>query len=186
MHGKTAAAKQRVNASAQVMDMLVEQTHDVRHEWRSNERPMRFTDTRLDEQQRGVSLKMVPISLVMEGSSGKSYVMNLVDTPGAPLPATSCCGDSREQLLFCSCLSVHRSCRYTTHALRLLDLAGACMLNRMEGGKSTSAPGEDGFASRSHILWTGPCAGHVTCNNEAKAGLWTSDGVLLCAAKASR
>jgi 116 kDa U5 small nuclear ribonucleoprotein component len=67
----------------QIMDMLVEQTHDVRHQWRNNERGMRFTDTRLDEQQRGVSLKMVPMTLVMEGSSGKSYVMNLVDTPGA-------------------------------------------------------------------------------------------------------
>ena len=67
----------------QIMDMLVEQTHDVRHQWRNNERGMRFTDTRLDEQQRGVSLKMVPMTLVMEGSSGKSHVMNLVDTPGA-------------------------------------------------------------------------------------------------------
>mmetsp|Transcript_20010 Transcript_20010/g.60453 ORF Transcript_20010/g.60453 Transcript_20010/m.60453 type:complete len:985 (+) Transcript_20010:276-3230(+) len=70
-HGKTT-----------VMDMLVEQTHDVRHEWRNNERAMRFTDTRLDEQQRGVSLKMVPMTLVLESSSGKSHVMNLVDTPG--------------------------------------------------------------------------------------------------------
>jgi 116 kDa U5 small nuclear ribonucleoprotein component len=67
----------------QIMDMLVEQTHDVRHQWRNNERGMRFTDTRLDEQQRGVSLKMVPMTLVMEGSSGKSHAMNLVDTPGA-------------------------------------------------------------------------------------------------------
>ncbi len=63
--------------------MLVEQTHDVRHEWRNNERAMRFTDTRVDEQQRGVSLKMVPMTLVLEGSSGKSHIMNLVDTPGA-------------------------------------------------------------------------------------------------------
>ena len=64
--------------------MLVEQTHDVRHEWRNNERPMRFTDTRLDEQQREVSLKMVPMSLLLAASSGKSYLMNLIDTPGAP------------------------------------------------------------------------------------------------------
>jgi U5 small nuclear ribonucleoprotein component len=38
-HGKTS-----------VMDMFVEQTHDIRHEWRSNERQMKFTDTRYDEQ----------------------------------------------------------------------------------------------------------------------------------------
>ena len=68
----------------QVMDMLVEQTHAIRHEVRSNERAMRFTDTRLDEQQRGVSLKMVPVSLVMAGGKGKSYLLNLADTPGAP------------------------------------------------------------------------------------------------------
>lgn len=69
----------------QVMDMFVEQTHEIRHEWRDNERPMRFTDTRLDEQERAISLKMVPMSLVMEGSSGKSYLCNLIDTPGAQL-----------------------------------------------------------------------------------------------------
>ena len=67
--------------------MLVEQTHEVRHEWRNNERPMRFTDTRLDEQQRAVSLKMVPMSLLLESSTGKSFLMNLIDTPGAPLSA---------------------------------------------------------------------------------------------------
>ena len=67
----------------QVMDMFVEQTHEVRHEERNNVRAMRFTDTRVDEQERAVSLKMVPISLVMQGSSGKSYLCNLIDTPGA-------------------------------------------------------------------------------------------------------
>ena len=66
----------------QVMDMFVEQTHDIETQMRDGEKPMRFTDTRLDEQERGVSLKMVPMSLVMEGTSGKSYLMNLIDTPG--------------------------------------------------------------------------------------------------------
>ena len=33
-------------AALQLMDMLVEQTHDLKYEWRSNERPMRYTDTR--------------------------------------------------------------------------------------------------------------------------------------------
>lgn len=65
-----------------LMDMCVEQTHVVTHEMRSNEKPLRYTDTRMDEQARAISLKAVPMSLVMEGSSGKSYVMNLMDTPG--------------------------------------------------------------------------------------------------------
>ena len=71
--------------TAQVMDMFVEQTHNIDTQMRDGEKPMRFTDTRLDEQERGVSLKMVPMSLVMEGTSGKSYLMNLIDTPGGSL-----------------------------------------------------------------------------------------------------
>ena len=64
------------------MDMLVEQTHDLRYEWRNNERPLRFTDTRVDEQSRGISMKSTPMSLVLEASTGKSFVMNMLDTPG--------------------------------------------------------------------------------------------------------
>ena len=75
----------------QVMDMFVEQTHNIETQMRDGEKPMRFTDTRLDEQERGVSLKMVPMSLVMEGTSGKSYLMNLIDTPGT-LRASSLTG----------------------------------------------------------------------------------------------
>ena len=91
--------------------MLVEQTHAIRHEVRSNERAMRFTDTRLDEQQRGVSLKMVPLSLVMAGGKGKSYLLNLIDTPGAPAARPSRSDHCQRQLcelrraaLFCSVL----------------------------------------------------------------------------------
>lgn len=65
-----------------VMDMFVEQTHIIHHEWRTNEKQLKFTDTRLDEQARGISIKMMPMSLVMEASSGKSYLMNLMDCPG--------------------------------------------------------------------------------------------------------
>ena len=67
------------------MDMLVEQTHDLRYQWRNNERPLRFTDTRVDEQSRGISMKSTPMSLVLEASSGKSFVMNMVDTPGTAI-----------------------------------------------------------------------------------------------------
>mmetsp|Transcript_14693 Transcript_14693/g.41340 ORF Transcript_14693/g.41340 Transcript_14693/m.41340 type:complete len:992 (-) Transcript_14693:61-3036(-) len=70
-HGKTT-----------VMDMLVKQTHEVRHEWRSNEKELRWTDTRMDEQQRGISIKMTPMTLVMEASSGKSRLFTMLDCPG--------------------------------------------------------------------------------------------------------
>lgn len=68
--------------AVQLMDMLVEQTHDLRYEWRNNERPLRYTDTRVDEQSRGISMKSTPMSLILEASNGKSFVMNMLDTPG--------------------------------------------------------------------------------------------------------
>jgi U5 small nuclear ribonucleoprotein component len=43
---------------------------------------MRYTDTRRDEQEREMSIKAVPMSLVMQGASGKSYLLNLMDAPG--------------------------------------------------------------------------------------------------------
>ena len=70
----------------QVMDMLVEQTHEIRHELRQNDKAMRYTDTRLDEQDRGISVKMVPMSLLLPSSSGKSFLFNLIDTPGTSEP----------------------------------------------------------------------------------------------------
>ena len=64
------------------MDMLLEQTHDVQFEWYSSDRQLRYTDTRLDEQDREVSIKAVPMSLVMPSSTGKHLLFNLMDTPG--------------------------------------------------------------------------------------------------------
>jgi hypothetical protein len=49
---------------------------------RNFEAPLRFTDTRVDEQERGISLKAVPMSLVLESSQRKSFLLNIMDTPG--------------------------------------------------------------------------------------------------------
>lgn len=71
-HGKTT-----------LMDMLVEQTNDVRSlDIRTNGQQLRFTDTRVDEQARGISIKAMPMSLVLEGGTGKSFLVNLIDCPG--------------------------------------------------------------------------------------------------------
>ena len=70
-HGKTA-----------LVDTLIYQTHATRHETRQNERLMRYTDSRLDEQQRELSIKACPVALVLESLKGKSYLLNLTDTPG--------------------------------------------------------------------------------------------------------
>lgn len=44
----------------------------------------RYTDARLDEQARRVSLKATPISLVLPSGTGKSHLLQLVDAPGHP------------------------------------------------------------------------------------------------------
>lgn len=64
------------------MDMLVEQTHEISTFDIEGERHMRYTDTRIDEQERKISIKAVPMSLVLEDSNAKSYLCNIMDTPG--------------------------------------------------------------------------------------------------------
>ena len=71
-HGKTT-----------VFDMLVEQTHHVDDAIvHADDRALRYTDTRLDEQDREVSIKAVPMSLVMPNGAGKHLLFNMMDTPG--------------------------------------------------------------------------------------------------------
>ncbi|KAF5198581.1 U5 small nuclear ribonucleoprotein component [Thalictrum thalictroides] len=64
------------------MDMLVEQTHHISTFDSNSEKHMRYTDTRIDEQERRISIKAVPMSLVLEDSKAKSYLCNVMDTPG--------------------------------------------------------------------------------------------------------
>ena len=61
------------------------QTHELRPEHRRPDRQLKFTDTRLDEQARGISVKAMPMSLVLEGGTGKSFLINLTDCPGEEL-----------------------------------------------------------------------------------------------------
>lgn len=42
----------------------------------------RYTDTRLDERERGVSLKSMPVSYMLADFRGKSHLINVIDTPG--------------------------------------------------------------------------------------------------------
>ncbi|XP_030952149.1 110 kDa U5 small nuclear ribonucleoprotein component CLO-like [Quercus lobata] len=64
------------------MDMLIEQTHHMSTFDANSEKHLRYTDTRIDEQERRISIKAVPMSLVLEDSNSKSYVCNIMDTPG--------------------------------------------------------------------------------------------------------
>jgi 116 kDa U5 small nuclear ribonucleoprotein component len=67
-HGKTTLA-----------DLLIEHTHVT--PW-DPARHVRYTDARQDEQDRGVSIKATPVSLVLPDGRGKSHLINVVDTPG--------------------------------------------------------------------------------------------------------
>lgn len=63
------------------MDMFVQHTHTkswdpaVEH---------KYTDTRKDEKERALSIKSMPMSFVLQDSRDKSYLVNLIDTPGHP------------------------------------------------------------------------------------------------------
>lgn len=67
-HGKTS-----------LIDNFVEQTHP---KYFNLSKQIRYTDTRFDEQQRGVSMKMTPMSFVLSNSAHKSFLINFLDTPG--------------------------------------------------------------------------------------------------------
>ncbi|CAN4103624.1 unnamed protein product [Withania somnifera] len=64
------------------MDMLVEQTHHISTFDQNSEKHMRYTDTRIDEEERRISIKSIPMSLVLEDSNSKSYLCNIMDAPG--------------------------------------------------------------------------------------------------------
>ncbi|EED16006.1 U5 snRNP component Snu114, putative [Talaromyces stipitatus ATCC 10500] len=75
-HGKTA-----------FMDMLVMQTHDInerleKRTGRKRDEQLRYTDVHFLERERQLSIKSAPMSLVLQGTKGKSYLFNILDTPG--------------------------------------------------------------------------------------------------------
>lgn len=68
-HGKTSFVDTLVQAA-------LAEPWDVRHP------QMRYTDTRKDEQDRHISVKTTPISLVLQDVKDKYYMVNLLDAPG--------------------------------------------------------------------------------------------------------
>lgn len=75
-HGKTA-----------FMDMLVLETHDIndrleRRTGKNRDEQLRYTDISDVERNRGLSVKAAPMSLVLQGTKGKSHLLNVIDTPG--------------------------------------------------------------------------------------------------------
>ncbi|KAI6181693.1 Tr-type G domain-containing protein [Aphelenchoides besseyi] len=62
------------------VDCLMEQTHP--NFQRPEDSDTRYTDGQFIEIQRGCSIKSTPISIVMQSQRNKSYLLNIVDTPG--------------------------------------------------------------------------------------------------------
>lgn len=69
-HGKTC-----------LMDMLFLETHKMEDDVDDH---IRYTDSHLLERSRRISIKSSPLSLVLTSTRSKSYLVNLIDTPGHP------------------------------------------------------------------------------------------------------
>ena len=61
-------------------DALIEQTHPDIGSIESKD--LRYTDTLFTEIERGVTIKAQPITILLPDTKGKSYLLNILDTPG--------------------------------------------------------------------------------------------------------
>lgn len=67
------------HGKSSIMDMLVNETHEKNLNIDLQER---YTDTHPLERARGVSIKSMPMTLVMQDTKDVSYLLNVIDTPG--------------------------------------------------------------------------------------------------------
>lgn len=63
------------------------QTHDIsdqleKRTGKRKDEQLRYTDIHVLERERGLSIKASPMSLVLQGTKGKSHLVNMIDTPG--------------------------------------------------------------------------------------------------------
>lgn len=61
--------------------MLIQETHYKNWDLEKN---YRWLDSRVDEQQRQMTIKMKPITLLLPDFKDKSFILNVIDTPGHP------------------------------------------------------------------------------------------------------
>jgi 116 kDa U5 small nuclear ribonucleoprotein component len=67
-HGKTA-----------FMDMIISHTHDMH--WQVDE-GVRYTDVHMLERERGLSIKSMPMTVLLPTIKHKNFLFNFMDTPG--------------------------------------------------------------------------------------------------------
>ncbi|KAL9643539.1 hypothetical protein ABK040_010153 [Willaertia magna] len=63
------------------MDMLVRSTHIDYTDYQLDV-DLKYTDIRPDEYQRGLSIKSTPMTLLLESTRQKTFLVNIMDTPG--------------------------------------------------------------------------------------------------------
>ncbi|CAF4054230.1 unnamed protein product, partial [Rotaria sordida] len=61
-------------------DALIEQTHPYLASTENKE--LRYTDTLFTEQERGVSIKSTPFTILLPDLKDKNFLFNILDTPG--------------------------------------------------------------------------------------------------------
>uniref|UniRef100_A0A8C0IL85 116 kDa U5 small nuclear ribonucleoprotein component n=1 Tax=Chelonoidis abingdonii TaxID=106734 RepID=A0A8C0IL85_CHEAB len=62
------------------VDCLIEQTHpEIRKRY---DQDLCYTDILFTEQERGVGIKSTPVTVVLPDTKGKSFLFNIMDTPG--------------------------------------------------------------------------------------------------------
>jgi U5 small nuclear ribonucleoprotein component len=65
------------------MEMLLQNTHiSQRFDLKSEDNQFTFLDNRDDEICRGISIKMKPLTFLLESTTNKSYAVTMIDTPG--------------------------------------------------------------------------------------------------------
>lgn len=64
------------------VDALFEQTHPELNKLKDQSGDMNYSDTLFTERERGVGIKSTPVTFVLPDVKGKSYLMNVFDTPG--------------------------------------------------------------------------------------------------------
>merc|ERR1712048_1451313 len=63
------------------VDALFEQTHPELGRNKEHDN-LNYTDTLLTERERGVGIKSTPVTMILPDCKGKSYLMNVIDSPG--------------------------------------------------------------------------------------------------------
>ena len=81
-HGKTSLIDNLVEATHEFETAKVRRKGAAKGLAQEMMADRRYTDSRLDEQQRGISIKASPMTLLLRAQSEKHYAFNLLDTPG--------------------------------------------------------------------------------------------------------